>query len=165
MHSFFSTSIRVYSLWIDSHTLFVIFILGDVILWDMNTFQPCGHIKLQDQLTSLTFDSLTKTGVAGGASNFLQLFTINTSYEFAIKLELSITNKGKTNFLDFFCAFIKKGCEPVSNKILHSHYFKSLSSIILVLFLYSRLLASLRYPTNPTFWRFYFSYSTRWFEF
>ncbi|CAH1107594.1 unnamed protein product [Psylliodes chrysocephalus] len=67
---------------------------GDVILWDMNTFQPCGHIKLQDQLTSLTFDSLTKTGVAGGASNFLQLFTINTSYEFAVKLELSITNKG-----------------------------------------------------------------------
>ncbi|CAH1165763.1 unnamed protein product [Phyllotreta striolata] len=67
---------------------------GDVVLWDMNTFRPCGHLKLQDQLTSITYDPVSRRAVAGGASKNLQLFTVDSSYEMAVKLEISITNEG-----------------------------------------------------------------------
>uniref|UniRef100_A0A6P7F9J6 Guanine nucleotide-binding protein subunit beta-like protein 1 isoform X1 n=2 Tax=Diabrotica virgifera virgifera TaxID=50390 RepID=A0A6P7F9J6_DIAVI len=67
---------------------------GDVVLWDLNTFQPCGHIKLQEHLTSLTFDPYTKRAVCGAASNMLQVFTIDSSYQMALKAEVSITNEG-----------------------------------------------------------------------
>ncbi|XP_057667421.1 guanine nucleotide-binding protein subunit beta-like protein 1 [Diorhabda carinulata] len=67
---------------------------GDVVLWDLNTFQPCGHIQLHDQLTSLTFDPISKRAVSGSSSDTLEVFTINNAYEMAIIGECSITNKG-----------------------------------------------------------------------
>ncbi|KAJ8958521.1 hypothetical protein NQ318_002315 [Aromia moschata] len=67
---------------------------GDIILWDLNTFKPCGHIKLQEHITSLTFDPVTCRGVCGSASNTLQLFTIDKSYNMTLKCEVSITNEG-----------------------------------------------------------------------
>lgn len=67
---------------------------GDVVLWDLNTFQPCGHIQLQDRLTSLTFDPASKRAVGGSASDILEVFTINNAYEMALIGECSITNQG-----------------------------------------------------------------------
>lgn len=75
-------------------TIIAVICLGDVILWDLNTFQPCSHIKLQEHLTSLTFDPNMNRAVCAGSSNSLQLFTIDKSYNMTLRCELSITNEG-----------------------------------------------------------------------
>ncbi|CAG9820504.1 unnamed protein product [Phaedon cochleariae] len=67
---------------------------GDIILWDLNTFKPCGHLKLHEQITSLTFDPCTRRGVCGNSSNSLQMFTIDKDFNMSLKLELSLTNEG-----------------------------------------------------------------------
>ncbi|KAJ8917295.1 hypothetical protein NQ315_002313 [Exocentrus adspersus] len=68
---------------------------GDVILWDLNAGKASGHIKLQEQLTSITFDPVMNRAVCSAASsNVLQLFCIDKSLNMTLKAELSITNEG-----------------------------------------------------------------------
>ncbi|RZB38599.1 WD40 domain containing protein [Asbolus verrucosus] len=67
---------------------------GDVILWEYDTSQPCGHLKLREYITSLTFDPVTGRGICGNASNTLQIFTIDRNFNITLKCEISITNDG-----------------------------------------------------------------------
>lgn len=67
---------------------------GDIILWDYTTAEPCGHLKLRECITSLTFDPVTGRGICGNASNTLQIFTIDRNFNITLKCEISITNKG-----------------------------------------------------------------------
>ncbi|XP_044260612.1 guanine nucleotide-binding protein subunit beta-like protein 1 [Tribolium madens] len=67
---------------------------GDIILWDYTTAQPCGHLKLRECITSLTFDPVTGRGICGNASNTLQIFTIDKNFNITLKCEISITNEG-----------------------------------------------------------------------
>lgn len=67
---------------------------GDIVLWDFTTCKPCGHLKLREYITSLTFDPITCRGICGNASNTLQIFTIDKSLKITLKCEIPITNKG-----------------------------------------------------------------------
>lgn len=68
---------------------------GDVILWNFNTGEIVKSAKLQDQLTSISFDPFTCRGVCAGASNTLQIFHIDkNSFEIKIKCEIAQTNEG-----------------------------------------------------------------------
>ncbi|KAJ8985215.1 hypothetical protein NQ317_018244 [Molorchus minor] len=67
---------------------------GDVVLWDMNSFKPCANIRLQEHITSITFDTDNGRGVVGGPSNILQMFEIDKSYKMILRSEISMTNEG-----------------------------------------------------------------------
>lgn len=67
---------------------------GDIILWNYDTSRPCGHLKLREYITSLTFDPISGRGICGNASNTLQIFTIDPSFNITLKCEISITNEG-----------------------------------------------------------------------
>lgn len=67
---------------------------GDIILWDFLSGKSCGHIKLHDCITSLTFDPVTRRGICGNASNILQIFTVDASFNIKLKCEISIKNDG-----------------------------------------------------------------------
>lgn len=68
--------------------------LGDIILWDYKTAKSCGHLKLREYITSVTFDPVTCRGICGNASNTLQIFTIDKSLNITLKCEIPITNDG-----------------------------------------------------------------------
>ncbi|XP_060534108.1 guanine nucleotide-binding protein subunit beta-like protein 1 [Cylas formicarius] len=68
---------------------------GDIILFDYNTEKQCGHLKLNEFLTSLTFDPFTCRGVVANASNALQVFGIDPEcLRMELKCELALTNQG-----------------------------------------------------------------------
>lgn len=67
---------------------------GDIVLWDFFTCKRCSHIKLRECITSITFDKSTCRGIAGNASNVLQIFTINKDFSITLKCEISIVNDG-----------------------------------------------------------------------
>lgn len=68
---------------------------GDVILWNFDTGEVISSAKLQDQITSLSFDSFTCRGICAGASNILQIFNIDKqSLEIKLKGEISLINEG-----------------------------------------------------------------------
>nr|CAH7768217.1 unnamed protein product [Callosobruchus chinensis] len=69
---------------------------GDVILWDIVSEKICGYNRLQEQLTTLTFDSSIRRGVCGGASNKMQVFVIDKSFNITVKCEISIGNEGSS---------------------------------------------------------------------
>lgn len=74
---------------------------GDVVLWSFDTGEVINSAKLQDQITSLSFDPFTCRGVCGAASNILQIFNIDKkSYEIKVKCEITLTNEG-CNVLQF----------------------------------------------------------------
>ncbi|VEN56751.1 unnamed protein product [Callosobruchus maculatus] len=67
---------------------------GDVILWDIVSEKICGYSRLQEQLTTLTFDSTMGRGVCGGASNKMQVFAIDKSFNITLKCEIILGNEG-----------------------------------------------------------------------
>nr|CAI5846659.1 unnamed protein product [Callosobruchus analis] len=69
---------------------------GDVILWDIVSEKICCCSRLQEQLTTLTFDSSTGRGVCGGASNNLQVFVIDKTFNMTPKCEIILGNEGSS---------------------------------------------------------------------
>lgn len=67
---------------------------GDIILWEYETSRVCGHLKLREYITSLTYDPVSCRGICGNASNTLQIFTIDGDFNIRLKCEISITNDG-----------------------------------------------------------------------
>lgn len=69
---------------------------GDIILFDFNMGKICSRIKLRECVTSLTFDSISKRGLAGNMSNILELFTIGDDLSIRLKCEINIVNDSCT---------------------------------------------------------------------
>ncbi|CAH1983740.1 unnamed protein product [Acanthoscelides obtectus] len=67
---------------------------GDVILWDATEGKTCGDCKFQEHLTTLTFDSPMGRGVCAGASNAMQVFSIDDSFNISVKCEVSLPSEG-----------------------------------------------------------------------
>ncbi|XP_025831019.1 guanine nucleotide-binding protein subunit beta-like protein 1 [Agrilus planipennis] len=67
---------------------------GDVLLWNFSSGTLCGHIKLRECITSLTFDPITCRGICGNSTNVLQVFTINKSFQITLKCEITVSNEG-----------------------------------------------------------------------
>lgn len=76
------------------HYILAGFESGDIILWDFYSTKMCSHIKLRECITSITFDKTTCRGIAGNASNLIQIFTINKDFTISLKCEISIPNEG-----------------------------------------------------------------------
>lgn len=68
---------------------------GDVILWSSDTGEVISSAKFKEQITSISFDAFSCRGVCGGASNILQIFSIDQkSFEISLKCEITLTNEG-----------------------------------------------------------------------
>ncbi|XP_023011625.1 guanine nucleotide-binding protein subunit beta-like protein 1 [Leptinotarsa decemlineata] len=67
---------------------------GHLVIWNMETSECYGFLKVQEHLLSLTFDPETRRGICGNTSETLQVFSINNDYKMELKAEVSMTNDG-----------------------------------------------------------------------
>nr|XP_022920451.1 guanine nucleotide-binding protein subunit beta-like protein 1 [Onthophagus taurus] len=67
---------------------------GYLILFDITFRKQCSKLKLNECVTSISYDEITRRGVIGNASNILHLIAIDQSLNLIVKAEISMINDG-----------------------------------------------------------------------